>query len=123
MFPEILERFRSGAQHSAPDYTAAWATLDRTRAQWNARVAGYDAVLAPTSPILPPQTARMMSDHDYYVTENLLALRNTRVGNVLELAALTLPTGVHHCGIMFLGKPMGEAALLRIGAAAEIALS
>ena len=123
MFAEILERFRSGATHSAPDYVAAWKTIDASRAKWNARVAGFDAVLAPTSPILPPETERMMSDHDYYVTENLLALRNTRVGNVLGLSALTLPTGTPACGIMFLGKPMGEAALLRLGAAAEKALS
>lgn len=123
MFAEILERFRSGAAHSAPDYIAAWATIDRARARWSDRVAGYDAVLAPTSPILPPNRDRMMKDHDYYVTENLLALRNTRVGNVLGLSALTLPTGMDCCGLMLMGKPFGEEALLRLGAAAEKALA
>ncbi|NHX27153.1 amidase, partial [Escherichia coli] len=123
MFPPILDRFRAGAQFAAPDYVDAWRRLRELRAQWAARVAGYDAVLLPTSPILPPDAARLMSDGDYYVTENLLALRNTRVGNLMDCAALTLPTGVPSCGIMFLGAPGGEERLLRIGAAAEAALA
>ncbi|WP_407494020.1 amidase [Pseudooceanicola sp. MF1-13] len=122
MFAEILGRFRSGADMSAPDFVAAWEVLHTSRKAWNARVAGFDTVIAPTAPILPPDRERMLSDHDYYVTENLLALRNTRVGNVLGLSALTLPTGAPACGIMLLGKPMGEEALLRIGAAVEAAL-
>lgn len=123
MFGEILGRFRSGAEMSAPDFVAAWEKLRAAREVWTARVAGFDAVIAPTAPILPPDRDRMLSDHDYYVTENLLALRNTRVGNVLGLSALTVPTGVAACGMMVLGKPMGEAALLRIGAAVEKAIS
>ena len=47
-----------------------------------------------TTPILPPDLNRLINDHDYYVTENLLALRNTRIGNLMGLTALTLPTGV-----------------------------
>ena len=65
----------------------------------------------------------MLADHDYYVGENLMALRNTRVGNMLGLSALTLPTGVPACGLMLLGKPYGEEALLRLGAAVEPALT
>ncbi|KGM49836.1 amidase [Pseudooceanicola atlanticus] len=123
MFAEILGRFRSGASHSGPDYVAAWQEIEQARRIWNTRVAGYDAVLAPTAPILPPDAARMLADHDYYVGENLMALRNTRVGNMLGLSALTLPTGVPACGLMLLGKPYGEEALLRLGAAVEPALT
>lgn len=119
MFSEILERFRGGQNFSAPDFVAAWKTIEKARKAWTERVAEYDAVLAPTCPILPPEAHRLMTDHDYYVTENLLTLQNTRVGNLLGLSALTLPTATPSCGIMFYGKPFGEAALLRIGAAAE----
>ncbi|MEL7091815.1 MAG: amidase family protein [Pseudomonadota bacterium] len=122
MYDQIRERFRLGASVSAPDYVAAWKTLDALRAAWHTAAAPFDAVLAPTSPILPPDLARLNSDPDYYVTENLMALRNTRVGNLMGLSALTLPTGVPSCGIMLLGRPNGEAALLRLGAAAEAAL-
>ena len=64
-----------------------------------------------------------MSDHDYYVTENLLSLRNTRVGNLMGAASLTLPTGVPSTGIMFVTPPNSEEFLLRLGAAAEAALA
>lgn len=122
MYGEILERFRLGKEFSAPDYNAAWAQLDAARAAWDAAAAGFDAVLAPTAPILPPDLARLNADSEYYKTENLLALRNTRVGNLMGLCALTLPTGVPSCGIMLMGKPDCEEALLRVGAAAEAAL-
>lgn len=123
MFDQILGRFRSGGEMSASDFVAAWTVLKAARKAWDARVAGFDAVIAPTAPILPPDRDRLMTDQDYYVTENLLALRNTRVGNVLGLSALTLPTGTPACGLMLMGRPMGEEALVRIGVAAERALA
>ncbi len=123
MYPEILERFRMGQAFSGPDYVAAWSRLKACRAAWDAATAGFDAVLAPTAPILPPNLDRLLSDHDYYVTENLLALRNTRIGNLMGLAALTLPTQTPGCGLMMLGYPGSEEALLRLGSAAETALA
>ena len=123
MFPQILDRFRGGAKFSAPDFVAAWEELHRHRATWAARVARFDAVICPTAPILPPNAARMLSDNDYYVAQNMMTLRNTRMGNMLGLCALTLPTGTPSCGLMILGRPGTEEALLRIGAAAEKALS
>lgn len=123
MFPQILERFRAGAAFDAPDYVAAWHTLETARAEWNARVAGFDAVLVPTAPILPPNAERLLTDEDYYITENLLALRNTRIGNVLGLCAVTLPTGTPSCGISLMGAPFTEERLLRLSAAAEAALT
>ena len=123
MYAQILERFRAGAQVSAPDYTAAWAKLEAVRGLWDAAVAPFDAVLAPTAPILPPNLERLNTDDAYYKTENLMALRNTRVGNLMGRCALTLPTGVPSCGVMFLGKPDCEAALLRLGTAAEAAMA
>ncbi|MDQ2090439.1 amidase [Marimonas arenosa] len=124
MFHEILERFRAGAQHSGPDFVRAWHRLDACRESWTARVAGYDAVVIPSAPNLPPRLDRLISDHDYYVSENLLTLRNTRIGNVLGLSAITLPVAGHpSCGVILMGKPFGEEALLRVAAACEPALA
>ena len=123
MFPQILERFRGGAGVSAPDYVAAWQALESHRAAFAAETAGYDAVLIPTAPNTPPEVKRLLEDDDYYVTENLLTLRNTRVGNLMGGAGLTLPTGEPSCGILMIGRPMGEERLLRLGAAAEVALA
>lgn len=123
MFAEILQRFRIGAEYSGADYVAAWATLEHTRVAYDQATAGYDAILAPTAPILPPNLERLNTDHEYYVSENLMALRNTRIGNLMGLTALTLPTGVPSCGLMMLAPPETEEALLRVGAAVEAALA
>lgn len=123
MFPPILERFRGGATTRAADYVAGWRLLNDCRARWTARVAGFDAVILPTTPNLPPNARRLMSDDAYYVAENLLTLRNTRVGNLMGSCGLTLPTGVPSAGITFLGLPAGEERLLRLGAAAERAIA
>lgn len=122
MFPRILERFRTGAQISAADYVAAWRRLVVLRQVWAARVAQYDAVILPTAPILPPHANRLMSDDAYYVSENLLALRNTRIANLFGICAITLPTGQPSCGISLMGPALGEAGLLRVAVAAERAL-
>ncbi len=123
MFGEILERFRVGAQFSGVQFIQAWQELSRFRQIWSNAVARFDAVIMPTSPTLPPNLERLASDHDYYVAENLLALRNTRIANLMGLAALTLPTGLPSTGIMFMTPPNTEARLLRLGAAAEAALA
>ncbi len=122
MFPRILDRFRAGGGVSAADYVAGWRRLERLRAEWRARVAGFDAVILPTSPILPPEAARLLTDEGYYVAENLLALRNTRIGNLMDGCALTLPTGQPSAGITLMAGPGQEERLLRLGAAAERAL-
>ncbi len=123
MYPRILERFRAGGSFNGADFVAGWKKLARLRDDYLKATAGYDAVILPTAPILPPDAERLMTDAEYYVTENLLALRNTRVGNLMGLAALTLPTGIPSCAILFQTPPMSEARLLRLGAAAEKALA
>ena len=97
-------------------------SLEAIRQLWAARTAVFDAVLLPTSPILPPDANRLMTDDQYYVTENLLALRNTRIGNLMGVCALTLPTSQPSCGITLMGGAGQEARLLRLGSAAETAL-
>ncbi len=123
MFPRILERFRSGADAKATDYVAGWRRLETLRLLWAAKTAAYDAVLVPTSAILPPDANRLMTDHAYYVSENLLALRNTRIGNLMNQCVLTLPTAQPSCGISFMAAPNQEDRLLRLGSAAERALA
>jgi aspartyl-tRNA(Asn)/glutamyl-tRNA(Gln) amidotransferase subunit A len=93
------------------------------RAGYAAKTAGYDAVIMPSSPILPPNVERLASDHDYYVSENLRTLRNTRIGNLMGLTAMTLPTGVPSCGIMLCGAAGQDSRLLRVGAGVEAALA
>ncbi|WP_458791863.1 amidase [Yoonia sp. MH D7] len=123
MFPQILERVRGGKNILAADYVAAWIRTHEIRKIYAAATARYDAVLMPTAPTLPPCAEKLLTDDTYYKSENLLALRNTRVGNLMGLTCLTLPAGTPSCGISFNARHNSEAQLLRIGAAAAKALS
>ncbi len=122
MYPPILARFRSGRDVAAHDYVAAWRRLEQLRQIWADKTAAFDAVILPTSAILPPDVARLSADPDYFTAENLLALRNTRIGNLFGLCVLTLPTGHPSCGISLMAPPGQEERLLRLGAAVERAL-
>ena len=122
MFPQILERISAGRDVKAADYIAYWSTLRRMRADYAELTATFDAVIMPTSPILPPHVQRLLDDADYYKAENLLGLRNTRIGNLMDLPALSLPTGTASCGIMLCGHTGQDDRLLRVGVAAEAAL-
>ena len=122
LYHEIDKRLSAGRDLRASEFIDARRALGRHRAAWAEATAGYDAVIAPTAAIRPPSAERLASDTDYYVAQNLLALRNARIGNLMGSAGLSLPTGVPSCGLMLLGPPMSEARLLRLGAAAEAAL-
>ena len=117
MFEEILNRFCSGKGFSGVEYACGWQKLKDLRREYHRQTAGYDAVLLPTSPIMPPNLERLGTDSEYYVRANLLALRNTRIGNLMGLCGLSLPTKEPSCGLMALSTPFSERRLLRIGAA------
>ena len=119
MFPQILERVRGGQTVTGPDYCAGWNMLRDIRKQYHAETAQFDAVIMPTAPILPPNAQRLLTDDAYYKSENLLALRNTRVANLMDVCSITLPTGTASCGIILNGQNGTEAALLRVAAAVE----
>ncbi|MBS8228687.1 amidase [Vannielia litorea] len=123
MYPPVLTRFRGGKDVPAHENIAAWHRLHRLRAEWARATAGYDAVLIPSVANMPPKQQAVLEDETLFTAENLLALRNTRIGNLMGLPALTLPTGLPSTGLMLMGTPLGEERLLRLGAAAERALA
>jgi aspartyl-tRNA(Asn)/glutamyl-tRNA(Gln) amidotransferase subunit A len=123
MFPRIRERFESGAGVTARAWIAGWERLGALRSHWAEAAAAFDAVILPTAPILPPDARRLMTDEAYYVAENLLALRNTRIANLMGLCAISLPTPEPSCGIMLMAGPGQDMRLLRLAAAAEAALA
>ena len=119
MFPEILNRFRSGKHILAADYISAWARLRALRVLWEEKTRSYDAVILPTSQILPPNLERLLKVGEYYKKQNLLALKNTRIANLLGLAALTLPTGIPSVGFMLMSQANSEEKLLSFGVEIE----
>ena len=123
VYGEIFQRIEAGRDLSAADFIDARRALDRHRRTWRAALAGFDAMITPTSPILPPEAARLQSDGDYYKARNLLALRNTRAGNLMDCCGVSLPTGERSCGLQMLAPGGGERLMLRLAAAAERALA
>lgn len=120
MYPPVWKRFISGKDALAPDYIAAWRELDCLRLMYREATAGFDAVVLPSALTRPPKAQPLLDDEDAFTVANLKALHNTRIGNLMGLAAITLPIGIPSTGIMFQGP--SEERLLRLAAAAEAAL-
>ena len=119
MYPEILSRFMAGKNFTQNEYKNAWSSINNIRADWRSFTKEFDAVILPTSPILPPNKTKLLSDSSYYKRANLLALRNTRIGNMLGLCSITLPTSQPSCGFMIMGAPFSELKLLNIASKIE----
>ncbi len=123
MFSVIYDRFRGGANFNAADHIAAKIRLNEIRQSFWAATRAIDAVLMPTSAILPPNAERLLADLDFFASENLLGLRNTRIANLLGGCALTLPTQTPACGITLMAAPGQDIALSRLGISLEAALT
>jgi aspartyl-tRNA(Asn)/glutamyl-tRNA(Gln) amidotransferase subunit A len=119
MYPPIEHRFRAGASVAAEDDRAARAEFDRLGRAVAGRIAGTGPLVMPTTPNLPPLTVRLLGDEAYYTEQNLLALRNTRLVNLLGLCAITLPLPEPMCGLMIVEAPGRETRLLAAARALE----
>jgi Asp-tRNA(Asn)/Glu-tRNA(Gln) amidotransferase A subunit family amidase len=92
--PRVRARIERGAGMKAWEYI----DLQQARTAWIAEVeaalAGYDAVLSPTVPMVAPPIADVAPgaarDEAFFRT-NALLLRNTSVVNMLDGCALSLP--------------------------------
>jgi aspartyl-tRNA(Asn)/glutamyl-tRNA(Gln) amidotransferase subunit A len=74
--------------------------------------------------MIPPlPVAEIDASMDTYSTRNLQYLRNTVIGNVLNLCGLSVPCGFTSqglpIGLMIYGKPWNEDMVLRVGYAFE----
>ena len=122
MYPPIEARFRSGRGVPEEKDREALAALDRVSRKLQSRMADQGVLAMPTSAILPPPVARLLSEPDYFAERNLLGLRNTRIGNLLALSALTVPTAAPMVGLMLVAGPNQEETLLAMGQTVEAAL-
>jgi aspartyl-tRNA(Asn)/glutamyl-tRNA(Gln) amidotransferase subunit A len=92
--PRVAARIERGATMKAYEYI----DLLHARRDWIARVeralAGFDAVLSPTVPLVAPPIADVAPgaerDEEFFRV-NALLLRNTSVVNMLDGCALSLP--------------------------------
>ena len=124
--PRVAFRIRAGAEAPADELKR----LHAARAAWIASVeramAGFDAMLMPTVPILAPRTEALLASDEAFFEANRLLLRNPSLINLLDGCALSLPchrAGELPVGLMVAGPAMSDARIMSIGLAIERALA
>ena len=123
MDPVVRERMKLGKDVSGPDYfqtTRRWSALRREARRTLAHV---DALLVPTTMIPAVPAAPLAADVARYMERNTQYLRNTAIGNILDLCGLSVPCGfTDHglpIGLMIYGSRFTESTVLRVGHAYE----
>jgi aspartyl-tRNA(Asn)/glutamyl-tRNA(Gln) amidotransferase subunit A len=120
--PIVAWRMRKGAEIAAADYirsTQAWRAL---RVRVGETLRDVEALLVPATMIPAVPVAEADRDRETYGARNLAYLRNTAIGNILNLCGLSLPCGFARglpIGLMVYGKPFQEDVVLRVGHAYE----
>ncbi len=123
--PRVASRIARGKEQDAADYIE----LTQTRQDWIAavedRIQYYDAILLPTSPIVPPTISELQESDTAYFTANGLILRNPTLINFLDGCALSLPchtAGTAPVGLMVAGASGWDQHILNVGLAIESVL-
>ncbi len=120
--PRVVQRILVGAD-AGPDELVA---LHAARRDWIARIdaalAGYDAMLMPTVPVVAPRTEALLASDDAFFNANRLLLRNPSLINLLDGCALSLPChrpGELPVGLTVAAPAMADARIAAIGLAIE----
>ena len=80
-----------GEALSAADYVDLLNARRSLIARIATRLAPYDALVLPTTANTPPRIADLIADDKAFATENLRALRNCTLINVIDGCAISLP--------------------------------
>lgn len=123
--PRVAMRIRRGQTMSAADYIDLLAARAGWVRQVEAAVAGFDALLAPTVPVVPPPIAPLRTDDHAFFALNALLLRNASVANFMDGCAISLPChapGEWPAGLMLFAPAMADDRLLAAAAFAESVL-
>jgi allophanate hydrolase len=113
--PVVTQIILDGARFTAAELFADAERVDRLAAQAAARLAGFDALLTPTTTAHPP-LSEVAADP---VGVNARLGRYTNFANLLDLASLAIPAGTVHelpFGIMLTGPAGSDARLAEIAA-------
>ena len=117
--PIIAVRMIKGKDVMAGDYLDNMLEWKRLREKIVDTLKDVDALLVPTTCIPARPVETIDTDFEHYMEHNVLYLRNTSVGNILNFCGLTVPCGTTNqglpIGLMIYGKPFQEDLVLRIG--------
>lgn len=123
----VRTRIEAGSRLSAADYLEVLRHRQRFIQLFKRRTQSVDALVLPTVAMVAPTVDSFQSgDADYYGDRNLLALRNTSIGNFVDSCAISVPLcppehrsespGV---GFMLMAPAMHDAELLGVASSLE----
>lgn len=124
--PRVAQRIRRGAAMDAADYFDLLQRRRHWAARVGARLAGFDAALSPTVPLVAPPLAPLLEDDTAFFEVNARLLRNPSVVNLLDGAAISLPCqpqGALPVGLMLWGPADSDDRLLSLAGRVEAALA
>jgi aspartyl-tRNA(Asn)/glutamyl-tRNA(Gln) amidotransferase subunit A len=119
--PWVRDRFGAGKSQTAADFIAVGQERKRLQSLVDEKQEQFDALVLPTVQIVPP-TLDELQDQDHSNAVNLLCLRNTAVGNFLDLPAISIPChadGSLPVGLMLFGVRGHDRRLLSVARGLE----
>jgi aspartyl-tRNA(Asn)/glutamyl-tRNA(Gln) amidotransferase subunit A len=123
--PRVAARIRRGASISAADHIELLAARRGWIARMESALAGFDALLAPTVPIVAPPISPLLADDAAFFAVNGALLRNPSAINFLDGCAISLPChepGGWPVGLMLAAPALADDRLLTAALAVEAAL-
>ena len=119
--PRVSLRIQRGEGISAADYIDILNARRSFIARTEARIAPYDALVLPTTANTPPVIADL-ADDKAFTLQNLRALRNCTLINVLDGCAISLPAnreGEVPVGLMLAAAGGSDRRILELAAGME----
>jgi len=84
---------------------------------------GFDALLTPTVPFIPPRVADLETDEAYYPV-NRLSFRLTEIANRIDVPSITLPvSATDPIGLLLTGRHGRDRQLLDLAVTTQAALA
>lgn len=122
--PIVRDRILLGRAVSPRDYAAMLRDRAALVEAMDERLAGLDALVLPTTPIVAPTIAEVSTEEGFQRANRLL-LRNTAIGNFFDLTAISLPIpgGALPVGLMLMARRCTDRRLLHIAAGVERTLN
>lgn len=121
--PVIGPRMLTGRTLSVPDYFAMLRRYAELRERVRSTLRDVDAFIVPTTMIPAQPNLTIDASPEAYLDYNMRFHRNTGIGNILNLCAVSVPCGFNAkglpIGLQVYAKPFNEDIALRIAYAYE----
>jgi aspartyl-tRNA(Asn)/glutamyl-tRNA(Gln) amidotransferase subunit A len=119
--PRVCMRILRGEAISAADYIDMLGARRSLIARTEKRIAPYDALILPTTANTPPRIADLTDDKTF-TAQNLLALRNCTLINLIDGCAISLPChreGEVPVGLMLAAAGGSDRRIFELAAGVE----